>query len=222
MRTFIRLLLALIVVGLLSFIGAAYWLTRPVTVAEETFVEIKHRASTRAIADQLTALGVLRSPYGLIVMRALHPHAQLQAGEYEFDGTLTPSQVFETLRRGLVFYEEVTVPEGSNLYDIAALLDQTDTIDSSDFLTVARDPALIKDLDPAAPSLEGYLFPSTYRVTHKSTAKDLCRVMTQEFRHEWSLLGGGRKDLHAVVTVASLVEKETAIAAERALVAAVF
>lgn len=222
MRKFFGFLLVVVILGAVAAAAGVYWLTRPVTVPEDTFVEINHGTSTRGIADQLTQAGVIRSEYALLAVRALHPGSHLQAGEYEFDGTLTAWQVFDKIRLGQVFYEEVTVPEGSNLFDIAALLDKTDTIEQADFLVAARDPATIRDLDAAAPSLEGYLFPSTYRVTHKTTARDLCKMMTQEFRHQWKELGGGSTNVHQMVTLASLVEKETAIPQERPLVAAVF
>jgi UPF0755 protein len=208
--------------ALLASAGAVYWLTRPVSVPEDTFVEISRGTPTRTIADELTRLGVIRSPYALLAVRALRPGARLQAGEYEFSGDLTAWQVFDKIRLGQIFFEEVTIPEGSNMFDIAALLDQTDTIEAADFLAAAKSPALIKDLDAAAPSLEGYLFPSTYRVTHKTTAKDLCRLMTEEFRRQWKALQGKRLEVHKIVTLASLVEKETAIPRERPLVAAVF
>lgn len=221
MRKFLVFLAILILlVGAVAGAGF-YYLTQPVALPEATFVEIPHGASTRAIARQLTDQGVIRSEYALLAVRALRPGARLQAGEYQFEGTLTAFQVFDKIRLGQVFYEEVTVPEGSNLFDIAALLDKGDTVEAADFQAAAKDPGLVKDIDPEAPSLEGYLFPSTYRVTHKTTAKELCRMMTQEFRKQWNALGG-KGNAHQTVTLASLVEKETAVAQERPLVAAVF
>ena len=72
--------------------------------------------------------------------------------------------VFDRIARGDVFFYELTVPEGSNMFDIASSIDQFDFMKGADFLRVARDPSLIRDLAPDAPSLEGYLFPSTYRI----------------------------------------------------------
>jgi len=220
MRKFLWLLFALALAALLGAGTAVYWLTAPFAVAEDAFVEIGRGTSTRAIASRLAEEGVIRSPYAFLAVRALRPGSKLQAGEYEFSGTMSAWQVFDKIRLGQVFYEEVTVPEGSNMFDIATLLGRTDTIKAADFLLAARNPALIKDLDPLAPSLEGYLFPSTYRVTHTTTAKDLCRQMTEEFRRQWNAIHGLRA--HSVVTLASLVEKETAVPSERPLVAAVF
>jgi UPF0755 protein len=94
---------------------------------------------------------------------------------------------------------------------------------AADFLKAASDPALIRDLDAKAPSLEGFLFPSTYRLAHTTTAHELAREMTDQFRKLWRRLAAGKQpDVHRVVTLASLVEKETGFAPERALVAGVF
>jgi len=188
------------------------------------FVEIDRGMSSRDIAELLANQGVVQAPWVFLAVRAIHPRATLQAGEYKFDEAATPFTVFDRIRRGDIFFEEFTVPEGSNIFDIAAILQRSDTVKPDNFLKAAADPATIRDLDPAAPNLEGYLFPSTYRVTHRTTAKQLCRLMTSEFRKEWTELSGHNPgiDVHRVVTLASLVEKESANPTERPLVAAVF
>jgi UPF0755 protein len=189
-----------------------------------TFVEIERGMSSRDIAKLLAERGVVRSPWAFLVVRLAHPRARLQAGEYRFDSAETPWQVFGKIERGEVYYEELTIPEGSNMFDIAALLEHSDTIRPDAFLRAAADPSLIRDLDPLASNLEGYLFPSTYRVTHKTTARQLCRAMITEFRRQWNALGGESQSvqIHRLVILASLVEKETAVPQERPLVAAVF
>ena len=180
--------------------------------------------SSRAIGEQLTQHGVVRSPWAFLVVRLLHPAATLQAGEYRFAGAQTPWQVFTEIQRGQIFFEELTIPEGSNLFDIANLLRNSDTVNGDAFLKAAMNPNSIRDLDPGAPTLEGYLFPSTYRVTHHTTASQLCHLMTAEFRKRWSQVIGSEQavDVHRIVTLASLIEKESAVRAERPLVAAVF
>ncbi len=190
----------------------------------ESFVEIERGASSSQIARELAAKHVVRSRWGFLAVRALHPRATLQAGEYRFEPDETPWAVFQKIRRGEVFYEDFTVPEGSNMFDIASLLEGLHSVPAKDFLEAARNPDLIRDLDPQAPDLEGYLFPSTYRVTHSTTGAQLCRTMTNEFRKQWMALGGLREthSAHEVVTLASLVEKETAQPMERPLIAAVF
>ena len=207
-----------------SAIGG-YWLLRPYKGFEDaTFVEVARGMSSRAIGEQLTRQGVVRSRWAFLAVRLLHPTATLQAGEYRFATAQTPWQVFTEIQRGQIFFEELTIPEGSNLFDIANLLRHSDTVDGDEFLKAAMNPNSIRDLDPLAPTLEGYLFPSTYRVTHHTTAGQLCHLMTAEFRKRWSQLTGSEQavDVHRIVTLASLIEKESAVRAERPLVAAVF
>jgi len=224
-RALMALLAAAILIAVVSAVIAAYWYLAPYRAfGGQTFVEIEHGMSSRQIARVLAKQGVVRSQWAFLTIRFFQSRARLQAGEYRFDSAETPMQVFDKIRRGDVFYEDFTVPEGSNIFDVANLLDQTDTIHSSAFLKAAADPELIRDLDPLAPDLEGYLFPSTYRLTHRTTARQLCEMMTAEFRKQWNAIGGKQRmaDIHKIVTLASLVEKETAVPAERPLVAAVF
>lgn len=203
----------------------AYWYFSPYQgYTTETFVEIEHGMSSRQIARTLQHQGVVRSAWAFMFLRLLNPGAPLQAGEYRFGSEQTPWQVFQIIRKGETFYEEITIPEGSNMFDIANLLSAGDTVKPDAFLRAAGDPSMIKDLDPLAPNLEGYLFPSTYRVTHRTTAQQLCQTMVSEFRKQWAAIGGTSHDaeIHRIVIVASLVEKETAVPPERPMVAAVY
>jgi UPF0755 protein len=210
----------------LGVLGLAYWqfLVPFKGYPADVFVELEHGTSTREIARELEEKGIIRSRYAFLLWRALHSGFPLQAGEYHFNQPLTPGEVFDRIRRGQTYYEELIVPEGSNIFDIAGLLKGLRSPPSGDFLKEAADPALIRDLDPAAPTLEGYLFPSTYRVTRKTTAAQLCQSMTSEFRRQWQSITAGQPspDVHRIVTLASLVEKETAVPLERPLIAAVF
>ena len=223
-RVVFALLITALIAVALAAIGAYQYLGPYRGYGGEEFVEVERGMSSREIARLLSEKGVVRSPWAFLLVRAVHPRATLQAGEYRFDAAQTPWQIFNKIRRGEIFYEQFTVPEGSNLFDIAALLQQSDTVPPDDFLKAAADPQSIRDLDPLAPNLEGYLFPSTYRVTHKTTARQLCQMMTGEFRKQWAAIGGSARktDTQRVVTLASLVEKETAVPSERPLVAAVF
>jgi UPF0755 protein len=147
----------------------------------------------------------------------------LQAGEYRFSSPDSAWHVFDRLVRGDVFYYELTVPEGSNIFDIAVEVDRLGFLRGDEFLKAAHNPALIRDLAPAAPTLEGYLFPSTYRVTRHTSIHQLCAMMVDEFRRQWrSLNPPADIDASRVVTLASIVEKETAVAAERPEVASVY
>ena len=115
------------------------------------------------------------------------------------------------------------MPEGSNRFDIARLIGEQRNHLRRRFLEASADPASIRDLAPHAPSLEGFLFPSTYRLSHSTTAADLCRLMTAEFRRQWKKLDPSHSaDVLKAVTLASLVEKETGVPEERKIVAGVF
>jgi UPF0755 protein len=106
------------------------------------------------------------------------------------------------------------------MFDIAQAAGRFGVFSAGQFLRAAHDPSSIRDLDPQAPSLEGYLFPETYRLTRHATARDLCRQMTARFREAWNRAGGG--NVHQTVTMASLVEREGKLPEERPLIAAVF
>ncbi len=189
---------------------------------DEVFVDIPKGATTRQMATALAANGVIRHPLEFLAVRAFRPRAALQAGEYRFREPAGPWQVFDRIARGDVFYFSLVVPEGNNMFDIAAALEREEIMPAADFLKSAQDPALIRDLDPLAPTLEGYLFPDTYRLTHSTTPAALCRTMTERFRAAWQRLGAGGANVHDTVTLASLVEKEARLPDERPLIASVF
>lgn len=188
-------------------------------------VDLPKGTSAQAMADELARAGVIRYSWQFLLLRALHTGKKLQAGEYRFASPDTPSNVLNRIARGDVFFYELTVPEGSNMFDIAASLARFDFLDSAGFLRAARNPALIRDLAPDAPTLEGYLFPSTYRITRATTNQQLCVMMTGIFRKHWLELRGSAPHgvpVNDIVTLASLVEKETAAPDERPIVASVY
>ena len=173
------------------------------------------------VGRQLEAAGIVRSRYGFDVMR-WWKRGTLKAGEYRFDHPAAASEVYERLARGDVFTKAVTIPEGANLFEIAARLEQAGFGSQQDFLDAApRQVRLIADLDPGAKSLEGYLFPDTYHFQRKVTAVQICAAMVRRFRAVAGQIGL-KGNAHRVVTLASLVERETALDAERPLVASVF
>jgi UPF0755 protein len=221
-RVMQRLLLAAVVGGLVA--GAALFsLGMPFRGFQgDIFLQFDRGSGTRAIAQGLSDAGVIRYSWQFLLARAMNPAAKLQAGEYRFAEPASVLDIFSRLRRGDIYYFDFTVPEGSNMYDIARLLEEERMVGAEDFLRAAGDPARIRDLAPAAKTLEGYLFPSTYRLSHFTTAADLCQMMTTEFRKQWKKLAGSAENVHQTVTLASLVEKETGVPEERAVVAGVF
>jgi len=188
----------------------------------ETFVRFNRGTGTLEMGRALAQAGVIRFPWELWAERVLDPSAKLQAGEYRFDRAATIAEVFHRIARGDVYYFEFTVPEGSNIFDIASSLEQQGVMPAAGFQEAAADPKLIRDLAPSAPTLEGFLFPATYRVNHMTTAADLCKQMTDNFRRQWRKVSRGSANPQETVTLASLIEKETGVSAERPLVASVF
>ncbi len=172
----------------------------------------------------LAAAGVVRSRWDFLLARVMERDRVLQAGEYRFDRAASPVDVFDRIARGDVFYYSLVAPEGRNMFDIAEIAGALGLFSADEFLAAARNPAAIRDLDPAAPSLEGYLFPDSYRLSRHATPDAVCRLMTGKFRAAWRDLTAGRPDAnpHQVVTLASLVEREAKLPAERPLIAAVF
>jgi peptidoglycan lytic transglycosylase G len=184
-------------------------------------------ATAESIGRQLKALGLVPHPMlfrQLVRWRRLA--GQLKAGEYAFDGPLSLEGILDVIARGAVVRREITVPEGRCLEEIAALV-AGQGLDADTFRAAAADPTPVRDLDPKATDLEGYLFPDTYDLPQTPEApRVLVRRMTQRFREvitpDLPRIEAQGLSVRQVVTLASIVELETASALERPLIAAVF
>ena len=166
--------------------------------------------------------GIIRSQYAFLAWHYLHGRKALKAGEYAFDHPATTREVYDRIARGDIYFHTLVVPEGYNIFDIAAAIEEAGLGKRDDFLKVARtDTALVRDLDPQAPSLEGYLFPDTYHFTRTQSLHDMAAAMVRRFRQE-AKEAGLNQNVHDVVTMASIVEKETGAPEERPAVASVF
>ncbi|MGC9157507.1 MAG: endolytic transglycosylase MltG [Terracidiphilus sp.] len=207
---------------LLLAAGVGAWLVlAPYGPARETFVDLPPGSSTFEIGRQLEMAGVVRSRFAFDLVRCWD-RGTLKAGEYRFDHPATVTEVFARIRRGDVFTIAVTIPEGDNLFQIANRLEEAGLGPRQDFLEAARQQVdLVADLDPGARSLEGYLFPDTYHFRREETSAQILAAMVRRFRAVARQLGL-KENVHAVVTMASLIERETAVDAERPLVASVF
>ncbi len=212
-----RLFLLLVLLAL-GFAG--YVLVTPKEPHQEVFVDIAPGTGSAGIARQLEDAGVIRNRYVFIAMR-YWKRGTLQAGEYRFADAATMGQVYDRLRRGDIYFRVLTVPEGFNIFNIAAAVDATGLATKDDFLAAARrDVKLVADIDPKAQTLEGYLFPDSYRFQRRENVDQMAAAMVKRFRQEAQQLGLST-NYHQVVTMASLVEKETPIATDRPLVASV-
>ena len=180
------------------------------------------------MADLLAARGVLRHrlPFLVLYWTARSRHA-LRAGEYLFERPLRPIDVYRRLVHGDIYLHPVVIPEGSDRFDIARILNQRLGIDPLQFFKVTQQTSAIRDLDPKAPSLEGYLFPDTYRFPRGVSAATVVITMLARFRQVVGKrfaneLPSSPAGWHEVITLASLVEKETPEPSERPPIAGVF
>jgi UPF0755 protein len=221
-KSFFRLLSFLLVLGLAGAGFVVYRLNQPYQAFQgETFVDFPRGTGTGAMADALVQAGVVRSRWEFLLARFAGRNRVLQAGEYRFNRPASPMEVVRRIARGDIFYYLLAVPEGRNLFDIGAATEQLGLFSAAKFLEASRNPVLIRDLDPQAPTLEGYLFPDTYKLSRHTTPDQLCRLMTNKFREAWRTLHT-TADVHRTVTLASLVEKEGKLADERPRIAGVF
>ena len=212
----------MVLLVLLSAAAAAVWLAvTPFGPDTETFVEIAPGESSARIAGQLEAAGIIRSRYAFDLLRWVK-RGRLEAGEYRFDHPAPMTEVYARIVRGDVYTRTVVVPEGANIFEIGERLEAAGLGTEDEFLAAqARNVDLIQDMDPRATSLEGYLFPDTYRFTRQETMTQILTKMVGQFRKEAAALGL-TGNVHNVVTLASLVERETAVNGERPMVASVF
>jgi UPF0755 protein len=173
------------------------------------------------MGQKLQAKGIVRSQFAFDLVR-WWKRGTLKAGEYRFDHPASVTEVYARIARGDVYTKTVIIPEGASLFEIADRLEQAGFGPRQDFITDAtRQVDLVADLDPKATSLEGYLFPDTYHFPRKFGPRQICAAMVRRFRAEAAQLGL-KGNVHRVVTMASLVERESAVDAERPLVASVF
>jgi len=234
----LKKLFALFLLIVLAAGGAAAWLWYGITqpyqdfAAGGVFVDVPHGASQRHVAYLLRANGVVRSATAFEIYARRHPKRTLQAGEYFFDRAMTGQEVFWKLANGQVYQQPFTVREGETMFDIAHELEAGKFMRAGDFLYAAGDPGLIHDFAPGAQTLEGFLFPATYELPRHPAASELTAEMVHKFKEEWRRIAspvaggptdeGGHRAVNRIVTLASLVERETPKPEERPLVAGAF
>ncbi len=194
----------------------------------EKFVEIPPGTGTAGMARRLAEAGVVRSPEVFrAAVWARGNSRRLQAGEYRFDRPMSPAEVVDKIARGDVYVRSLTFREGLTAREMAKVFEDGGFGSADDFIAASKNATLIKGLDPAAKDLEGYLFPDTYTLPRTITAAQLVermvarfeQVLTPELREQAAARG---LDVRELVTLASLVEKETAKPEERPVVAGVY
>lgn len=223
-----------VVVLIIAAAGAGVWFYqgagRPFKGYEgaEQFVEIPQGAGSTAIAARLVQAGVVRDVNSFrLALWLTGAGRRLQAGEYRFDQPLSARQVAEKIARGDVYVRPITFPEGLTVKQMAALYESKGFGPAQDFADAAKNAALVSAVDPAARDLEGYLFPDTYKLPRHATAEQLVARMVAGVMKALTpdLIDKAEArnlTIRQLVTLASIVEKETGTPDERRLVAAVY
>jgi len=230
-------LLAVLATG--GWLAWALWM--PVTPPGQKFVMLRPGYSTRRIAAELKSAGVIRNTLAFVLWHRLHRKQSLKAGEYLFDKPAKALEIHERLVRGDIYVHTVVIPEGYTMFDIAQAVQDAGLGSTQEFLQAAQsEVGLISDLSPQARTLEGYLFPNTYEFTRTQSMKDIVSAMVKQFRQVAQQIGLAgptpaaaapvadapgatvMSDIQKTVTMASIIEKETAVPEERPVVASVY
>jgi peptidoglycan lytic transglycosylase G len=230
-----RLLLRILALLLIALAGFSLWFYRelhlPVAHAKQTeYIEIPRKSTPEGIVNKLVSEGVLRQKWPLLFYIKLTGSAKLmKAGEYRFPSPITPLGVLKKLEEGEQRLSRFTVIEGWTRWDIAESLAHVDELhlrDSSEALPLMDDTSAIRDLDPAAGNLEGYLFPATYSYPADTKAPAVIAGMVKRFRQVWTAERADRARAlgmtpRQIVIIASLIETEAKLKEERPLIASV-
>ena len=197
-----------------------------IAAAPRLFV-VEEGAGLRRVASGLEAAGLIRDARVFEALgRYEEAQNQLRAGEYELAATQTPGEILDTIVSGRIKLWPVTVPEGLTAVEIAPLVEAAGLAQADAFLAVVNDPASPDRFGVEGPGLEGYLFPETYHLAHGLTAEQVVAAFVAQFKTVWDPIAAAAEarglTMRQAVTLASIVEKETAVPDERPVVSAVF
>lgn len=220
------------VFAVLLLIGAGWFFWRAVRTPYKGYPEAKKRVEvrrglrTQSILQQLQKEGVLRDEWiPLVYMKLLRGRDSLKAGVYEFDRALAPVDVIDKLASGDVVLASITVREGLDRFAIGKLFSEAGFGTEKQWNQITGEPDLVRDIAPEAQSLEGYLFPDTYKFDPGTPVTTIVRAMTANFRRHWgeemAFITTGLSP-HETVTLASIVETEARLPQERPIVASVY
>jgi UPF0755 protein len=232
---FLKILFLLFILAILALGGVSYWLYNSLNTPRShaksnEFIVIEKGSTPNQIVKRLADEGVLENELPVqIYLRSFGKPEKIKAGEYQFKSPITPMQVLEELEKGRENLVTLTIPEGFTRFDIAKRIAEKfpqSEMDEKAILALMNDTSLIKDFDPLAKNLEGYMYPSTYSFPRDAEPKAVIEKMVEQFKKVWKPEWNERaKQLgrtpHEIVTIASLIETESPVEAERPVVASV-
>lgn len=224
-----------VIVLLVAFMGTVYGLGHFTTSIDATpalTVEVRSGESLGQATARLHSEGVLRNP-GIVRLLAVlrGDSAHIKAGEYLLEGDISPEALLDLLVAGSARFVSLTIPEGFSVAEVGQRIEAMGLGSAAEVERLARDPDFIASLDlpydPPQPNLEGFILPETYFIHRGVSEGALLRAMVRQFEKQAvPLLDAHAKDVglspYEVLTLASIIEKETGLAEERPLIAAVF
>lgn len=236
MKKLILALFTLIFLVLLGAGGLFYWMnnvmfTKIAHGKSNQYIQIPKGSTPNEIVDKLAAEGIINNAFVVKnYIRFFGDGSKIKAGEYQFDSPISPILVLQELEKGEERTSKLTIPEGFTRFDIAKRLaekfPQTPPMDDKAVLALMDDTSLIKDIDPTAKNLEGFMYPSTYSFPKDVKMQDVIKKMVEQFKKIWTAdrflkaqqMG---KSAHEIITIASLIETESKFDGERQIVASV-
>lgn len=233
---FLKILALLFIFVALITGGVVFWIYKSVHAPHphnkaNQYIVIPKGSTPNEIISKLTSEGVLANELPtLIYLRTFGDASKLKAGEYQFESPLTPLQVLQELEKGEERTAKLTIPEGYTRFDIAKRIaekfPQSPAMSEKEILALMDDTSLIKDFDPQAKNLEGYMFPSTYSFPKGTTTQQIIKTMVEQFKKTWKPEWNERarqlgRTPREIVTIGSMIETESKFDAERQIVASV-
>jgi UPF0755 protein len=196
----------------------------------EQVVEIKPGMTLRQVAHFLADKKLLDEPSAFVLYTYLQgKQNRIQAGEYRLSPSVPPWKILESLTTGTAILYTVTIPEGYRITEIAELLEKKGLVKKEEFIAETRNKELLETLQiSSGGSLEGYLYPETYKFTKAVGAKKIVKTLVDTFKERvqkpelMQQASAGKLTFHEIVTLASLIEKETGLGTERKLISSVF
>jgi UPF0755 protein len=226
--TVMLILIATAAAGVIIYDLARYADTPIDGIHEPAIFEIPRGLSFKAVARNLEDRGLIENSLKLLIIaRYTGQDKTIRFGEYRIEPGMSPRDVLDRFSRGEVVLHRVTIPEGFNMRLIALRLEAAGLCESGKFLALAMDPAFVQSLQIPADTLEGYLFPDTYYFEKNPSVKTVIRTMVGRFNTtftaEWKVRAAQLGfSIHDIVTLASIIEKETGHKDERTVVSSVF
>lgn len=228
-RVFIVLLIP-ILVGFAVYKGLKSFFFEPAVPGsiQEFLVEVKPGSSFRSFCQELQEKGIIKNWRILdIISQVKKSDTQVKAGEYKLSPAMSPQEIIKKLSDGDVFKRIVTIKEGMDIWDVASAVDLAEVVSDDEFLVAVRKPDIIERFEIQAVSLEGYLFPETYYFSGKQGVVDVIWRMVDQFYGRWDESYNRRLQelgftMQEILTLASIIEKESGNAKEQSLISSVF